>query len=108
MANTNFPSEGLLGAALDQKYTTALLRVGTVTKVLSDKAALQGKFAMYVKANGVIGNSSYVTVDLSTLACFASSVEGGAGTAYCRNGSVAFADGEFGWVYVMRTAIFQT
>lgn len=108
MANTNFTSEGLLGANLDQKDTTAALRVGTVTKVLSDKPALQGKFAMYVKANGVIGNSNYVTVDLSSISCLASSVDGGTGTAMCRNGSVAFADGEFGWVFVMRTAIFQT
>lgn len=105
---TTFTTTPLAGVAFDIKTTDPLLRVGTVVALTSDNPSTLGKFAMYVKASGVIGNSNYATVALTSISCLATSVDGGAGTAYTRNGSVAFADGEYGWVIVTRTSIFQT
>jgi hypothetical protein len=102
MANNTFSSDPVAGAGITTKNETEFVKLGTVVKVVSDIALVQGKFAMYVQASGIIGNSSYCTIALTSLNCLATSVASdGAGTAYCRNGSVAFADGEFGWVYIM-------
>lgn len=109
--DTTFTSSPLLGVAFDTKTSSTdgpLLRVGTVVPILSDKPNFQAKFAIYIKASGIIGNSLYATIDLTTISCLATSVDGGAGTAYCRNGSVAFADGDYGWLAIMRTQVFQT
>lgn len=98
----------LAGCAFDTKSTDPLVKVGTIVSLSSsDNLYALGKFAIYVKANGIIGNSSYGTVAFTSVNVLASSVDGGAGTAYLRNGSVAFADGEFGWMYVTKTAVFQ-
>ena len=93
----------LLGCNFSLKTTDPLVEVGTVVALASDTNLYAiGKFAMYVKANGVVGNSNYCTVALTSVSCLLTSVDGGAGTAYARNGSVAFADGEYGWVYVTK------
>lgn len=93
----------LLGVNFGLKTTDPLVAVGTLVSLVSDdNVYANGKFAMYVKANGVIGNSSYCTVALTSVSNLASSVDGGAGTAFARNGSVAFADAEYGWVYVVK------
>tara|TARA_R110000751_G_scaffold152353_1_gene257505 strand:+ start:5191 stop:5523 length:333 start_codon:yes stop_codon:yes gene_type:complete len=103
MANNTYSSDPLLGTAVTYKSSTPDVRVGTVVKVVSDVPALQGKFAMYVRASGEVGNSSYVTIALGSVSCLATSVNAGAaGTALCRNGSVAFDDAEYGWVYVLQ------
>ena len=102
-----YSSDGKLGVAFDRKTTSPEHKVGTVIKLLSNYPSVQGKFAMYVKASGVIGNSLYATVALSSISCLATSVDGGAGTTYFRNGSVAFADGEYGWLMCVKTAIPQ-
>lgn len=108
MPNTSYTTSPIAGVALDTKSTDPLVRVGTVVPVLSDVPYLQGKFAMYIKANGAIGNSSYATVALTSISCLGTSVDAGAtGTAYYRNGSVAFAADEYGWVYIIRTQAFQ-
>lgn len=111
MANTTFASTPLLGINFDEKRTTVdgpSVAVGTVVQLQSSVPARIGKFAMYIQANGAIANSSYVTVALTSISCLGSSVDAGAsGTAYTRNGSVAFADSEYGWVYIVRTQVFQ-
>lgn len=98
----------LIGAAgLDVHTTDPLFAVGTVVQITSDNIPGRiGKFAMYIKASGVIGNSSYCTVDLSTVSCLASSVDSaGTGTVGFRNGSTAFAANEYGWVFCVQTQI---
>jgi hypothetical protein len=102
-----YSSDGKLGVNFDRKTTDPEHKVGTVVKLLSNFASVQGKFAMYIKANGVIGNSTYATVALTSVSCLATSVDGGAGTAYFRNGSVAFAANEYGWLMCVKTAIPQ-
>ena len=93
MTNT-YTSDNKLGVAFDRKTTAAEHKVGTVVTLLSNFPSVQGKFAMYVKASGVIGNSTYATVALASISCLATSVDGGSGTAFFRNGSVAFAADE--------------
>lgn len=102
-----YTNDSKLGVAFDRKTTSPEHKVGTVVKLLSNYPTVQGKFAMYVKASGVIGNSTYATVALASISCLATSVDGGAGTAFFRNGSVAFADGEYGWLLCVKTAIPQ-
>lgn len=106
MTNT-YTSDNKLGVAFDRKTTAAEHKVGTVVTLLSNFPSVQGKFAMYVKASGVIGNSTYATVALTSISCLATSVDGGAGTAFFRNGSVAFAADEYGWLMCVKTAIPQ-
>lgn len=111
MPNANYTSSPLLGINLDSKQTTIdgpLVRVGTIVPVLSDQPGNIAKFAIYVQASTAIGSLNYATVDLTTVATYASSVAAGvAGSAYVRNGSVAFNASEYGWLYIQRTAIFQ-
>lgn len=97
----------IAAGSLEVKTTDPLFALGTVVQINSDNIPARiGKFAMYIKASGVIGNSSYATVDLSTVSCLASSVDAGAsGTAMFRNGSTAFAANEYGWIFCTRTAI---
>ena len=110
MANKTFTSQPLMGVNFDEKRTTVdgpRVRPGTFVQLLSDTPTLQGRWAMYIQANGAIGNSAAVTVDLSTIACYGSSIAAGASgtTGYFTNGSVAFADSEYGWVYTFRQRI---
>lgn len=98
-----FATTPLMGINFSVKSTDPYVKVGTVIALGSDDNLYAlGKFAMYVKASGIIGNSSYATVALTSISCLASSVDGGAGTAYYRNGSVAFADGDYGWLFVTK------
>ena len=110
MPNKTFTSQPIMGVNFDEKRTTVdgpAVRVGTFVQLLSDIPGVQGRWAMYVQASGVIGNSNYVTVDLGSITCLASSVEAGASgtTGYFRNGSVAFAASEYGWVYTNKNSI---
>lgn len=93
-----------IGVDFHRRTTTAEHGLGTQVVITSSvNPGYNGRLAIYVKASGVIANSSYVTVDLSTVSCLATSVDTGAtGTALYRNGSVAFADLEFGWVMGLR------
>lgn len=96
----------LAGCSFDMRTTDPLIAVGTVVPIIStDIPSRIGKFAMYIKASAIILNSSYATVDLTTVSCLATSVDGGAGTAYFRNGSVAFAANEYGFIFCTKTAI---
>jgi hypothetical protein len=109
-ANKTFTTTPLLGVNFDEKRSTVdgpRVRVGTVVPLISDQASVLGKFAMYIQASGVIGNSLYCTIDLTTISCLGTSVDGGTGTACFRNGSVAFADSEYGWVMCVKTQIPQ-
>ena len=108
MANKTFTLQGMMGVNFDEKRSTIdgpRVRVGTFVPLLSDIPSIQGKWAMYVQASGIIGNSLYCTVDLTTISDLATSVDGGGGTAFFRNGSVAFADSEYGWVMCVNTQI---
>jgi len=105
MTAGTYSTDPLIAAgSLEVKTTDPLFAVGTVVKINSDNIAARiGKVAMYIKASGVIGNSLYCTVDLTTVSCLATSVDGGSGTAYFRNGSTAFAANEYGWVFCVKT-----
>lgn len=107
MANSKYATTGLIGVNVDRRTTDPEFKVGTVVALNSSLPSVQGKFAMYIKASGVLGNSNYATVALTSVSCLATSVDGGAGTAYFRVGSVAFADGEYGWLLCVKTAIPQ-
>jgi hypothetical protein len=89
---------GLIGAGFDLKTSSPTHKLGTIVPVVSDVAGNQNRYMVYVYSAAVIGNSNYATIDFGTLTCNATSVDGGAGTAYFRNGSVAFAAGEYGWL----------
>lgn len=102
-----YTSDNKLGVGFDRKTTSPEHKVGTVVKLLSNFPSVQGKWAMYIKAATVIGNSNYATVALSSISCLATSVDGGAGTTYFRNGSVEFAADEYGWLMCVKTAIPQ-
>lgn len=106
MANNNYTSSNKIGVNLMRRTTDPEHKVGEYVLVLSNLPGNQGKLAMYVKASGAIGNSNYATVNLSTLSCLATSVDSsGLGTVYFRNTSVAFVDGEYGWLLCVKTAI---
>lgn len=107
MANNTITSTPLLGVSFDMKTTDPLMAPGTTVPLNSSITGRKGHFAMYIRANGVIGNSSYCTVDLSTTACYATSVASATSTGFFRNGSTAFADQEYGWVFVTKTALPQ-
>jgi hypothetical protein len=102
-----YQSEGLIGAGIDRKTDSPEHKLGTVVKVVSNIPGGIGKFAMYIRAATAIANSNYATVALNTVSCLATSVDGGAGTTYFRNGSVAFAANEYGWLLCVKTAIPQ-
>ena len=106
MAGTR-TSSPVIGIGFDLKTTDPQFTLGMVVPLSSDVPARIGKFAMYIRASAVIGNSAFATVDLTTISCLATSVDGGAGTAYFRNGSVAFAANEYGWLFCTKTAIPQ-
>ena len=107
-AGTYSSSPLIAAGSLEVKTTDPLFALGTVVPLNSDNVPSRiGKFAMYIRASAVIGNSSYATVDLTTVSCLATSVDGGAGTAYFRNGSTAFAANEYGWIFCTKTAIPQ-
>lgn len=105
MANNTWSSSGIIGIGFDLKSTTPLYTPGMIVPLNSTVTDRKGTFAMYIKANGVIGNSSYTTVDLTTSECLTTSVAGATGSGMFRNGSVAFADAEYGWVFCVYTAI---
>lgn len=105
MTAGTYSSTPIIGAgSLEVKTTEPLFELGTVVQLNSDNIPSRiGKVAMYIRASAVIGNSAYCTVDLTTVSCLASSVDGGAGTAYFRNGSTAFAANEYGWIFCVRS-----
>jgi hypothetical protein len=105
MSNTNYSTSNKIGVNITRRTTDPEHKLGDVVQLVSTIAGNVGKLAMYVKATGIIGNSNYATVSMGSVA--ASSVDGGAGTAFFRNGSVAFADGEYGWLLCVKTAIPQ-
>lgn len=112
MANKVYSSTPLLGVAWDTKdlsATGSTMAVGTVVSLNAPSLqGLTGHFAMYVRANGAIGASAFVTIDTSTTAiALASSVTSGTSSGFARNGSVAFADGDYGWVFITKTALPQ-
>lgn len=107
MANFAYSSSNKLGVNINRRTTDPEHKVGEVVQLVSNTPSVQGKLAMYIKASGVIGNSNYATVALSSVSCLATSVDGGAGTAFFRCGSVAFADAEYGWLLCVKTAIPQ-
>lgn len=107
MANFAYSSSNKIGVNINRRTTEAEHKVGEMVMLVSNTPSVQGKLAMYVKATGIIGNSNYATVAMNTISCLASSVDGGAGTAYFRCGSVAFADAEYGWLLCVKTAIPQ-
>jgi hypothetical protein len=107
-AGTYSTSPIIAAGSLEVKTTDQQFALGMTVPIVSDNIPSRiGKFAMYIRASGVIGNSSYCTVDLTTVSCLATSVDGGAGTGYFRNGSTAFAANEYGWVFCVKTAIPQ-
>ena len=83
----------------------------TVTPILGVSAAIKdtapkvapgtpvhgrlGRVMIYVQAPGIVGANSAVTLDTATISFAATSVATGGWT----NGSVAFAAGEYGWVF---------
>lgn len=79
----------ILGVNAVGKDTTAKLAPGTPV------TGNRGRLLMYVQATGVIGANAQVSVQTSTLSFSATSVAVGSWT----NSSVAFADGEYGWVF---------
>jgi hypothetical protein len=107
MANNNYATSNKLGVNITRRTTDPEHKLGDVVQLVSNVPGNIGKLAMYIKASGVIGNSNYATVALSSVSCLATSVDGGAGTAFFRCGSVAFADGEYGWLLCVKTAIPQ-
>lgn len=101
-----YSQDGIIGAGFNFKGTDALLQPGTQVRLISQTEPwAAGKFAMYIKANGAIGASAYVTVDMTTLAMYGSSVASATASGFWRNGSVAFVDGEYGWVFSTGTAL---
>jgi hypothetical protein len=107
MSNSKYQSAGLLGVNIDRRTTSPEHALGQVVTLNSSIPSVIGKLAMYIKASGALGNSNYCTVALTSVSCLATSVDGGAGTAYFRVGSVAFAADEYGWVLCVKTAIPQ-
>jgi hypothetical protein len=107
MANNIYASTPTLGVNIYRRTTEAELKVGTVVQLNTSLPGVQGKLAMYIKASGALGANNYATVALTSVSCLATSVDGGAGTAFFRVGSVAFADGEYGWLLCVKTAIPQ-
>lgn len=110
MANKFYTSSPAIGINFDEKRSTIdgpSFALGTMVPLISTVASGMGHFAMYVQASAVIGNSAYCTVDLSTSSVLATSVASGTSSGMCRNGSVAFAAMEFGWVFVLKTAFPQ-
>ena len=79
----------ILGVGAGIKDTTPRLAPGTPVH------GRLGRVMIYVQAPGVIGANSAVTLDTTTISFAASSVTTGTWT----NGSVAFAAGEYGWVF---------
>lgn len=107
MANNTYTSQNKIGVGFHRRTTNQEHKLGELILLDSTIPGRLGRLGMYVKASGAIAASNYVTVALSSISCLATSVDGGAGTAYCRNGSVAFVDGEYGWVLVIKTAFPQ-
>lgn len=99
----------IIGVDFNRRTSTQEHKVGMVVTVASQvNPAYNGALAMYVKSSGGLAANNYCTVDLSTVSCLITSVDGGAGTAFLRNGSVAFSDLDFGWVRILKRAPLYT
>jgi hypothetical protein len=79
----------ILGVGATQKDTVPRMAPGTPVH------GRGGRVMIYVQAPGIVGANSTVTLDTGTISFAAASVASGAWT----NGSVAFAAGEYGWVF---------
>ena len=86
-----YSTSGCLGVDIDARDTTPIFPLGTGTFMVNDAGAPLK--ARYVQANGAIAASqSDITVSV------AGQASDGAGT--WSNSAVAFADNEYGWVWV--------
>ncbi len=98
MVNPVFSTTPVIGVGFDRKTQTQEHQLGMIVNLGSTDANQKGRYAMYVHASVAIAANGFVTIDMTTIDCTATSVDGGSGTALCRNGSVAFTAGDFGWV----------
>lgn len=107
MANNNYATSNKLGVNITRRTTDPEHKLGDVVQLVSNLPGNIGKLAMYIRASGAIAANNYATVALTTVSCLATSVDGGAGTAYFRAGSAAFVADEYGWLLCVKTAIPQ-
>lgn len=109
MANNTWTSSPIIGVGFDLKETSPSHTLGTTVPLNYSQAGgvRIGHFAMYVQASGIIANSAYCTVDTSSISCLATSVAVSTSNGFFRNGSVAFAANDYGWVFCTNIAVPQ-
>ena len=106
MVNAVYGQTPLLGCNLEDKTTTAQVGVGTIVQAYgTPSAGYQGKWAMYIRALTAIPAGDYVTVDMTTVSMYGTTVTSGTSSGYFQNGSTAFVAAEYGWVYATKTRI---